>query len=782
MSLLSTLFGGLGRAQATVGAQSERLVPIEGTPPKRQLQEDSIPVTPDTLERKALAQRLTQSLAARQTDASATPVSGASSPAMNGTGQGQLAKTKRHEERVRHLEAMDKNKKVSSLRPRSTLLWMQQTNAGDSAPLDNSAASPCGRGVDMSTSSGRAAAASSASSRAALTNGHSSSSSTLAVMKMTGGRRSDSINGATRNANVASNSRETVPSGRVSDKSALPAVTATWPRRKIQDREAFAEYEELITREEKLIEQLSQHDESLRLAREKLERQKRQELQAAEEQLERVRAKIGTTASRAFLASEDSVRTEGDHGEGAAWISALTVAIQGVFAESRTLEPDTSGSLMGTPLSPRAAHSKQQASPERSPDHAGKAAVAPSLASHPHAFAPPPPSPLPPPSSSPLPSRRSRAAVRSAAAMHTPPSAHPPRTPTSHEGPQLASESEALYLTERKQRPLHNDYHEQLSRQGQGQQSRPQSQSLRSPPPPKHASMQQQWQQPPPSPPPPSSPLAPPQQHQRQAKQGNMRRNHDMLDAPALVETPSRQDSRRTKSARKAMPPEHSPMRTHRELQNALSEVQSQPFKLPPSSPQTTSPTSYSCATTRSTGTPSSRLAHARSSSPGSHRHQPLISQERVTDSPTGRMSGTLERRKDIRGADMVSNIDFVVGKAGSIGNTCTVKEASWVPSQAWFESLRYYPSSDEALVNDDTPGTFSGNTHGLVIPEHLETDVRTRLGIGTADPHWTDSQLQLVWAPPASEVTPVFRAMHEARHPRPRSPVPAQSVDVIAC
>ena len=96
----------------------------------------------------------------------------------------------------------------------------------------------------------------------------------------------------------------------------------------------------------------------------------------------------------------------------------------------------------------------------------------------------------------------------------------------------------------------------------------------------------------------------------------------------------------------------------------------------------------------------------------------------------------------------MVSNIDFISAKKGARQSESNIKEASWVPSQAWFESLRYYPSPDEALINDESIHTYSGNTHATANSVSIETNVRTRLGIAPADPDWTPSQLQKVWAP----------------------------------
>ena len=105
----------------------------------------------------------------------------------------------------------------------------------------------------------------------------------------------------------------------------------------------------------------------------------------------------------------------------------------------------------------------------------------------------------------------------------------------------------------------------------------------------------------------------------------------------------------------------------------------------------------------------------------------------------------------------MVSNIDFIAGRPGSRENDCKVKEASWVSSQAWFEGLRYYPSDDEASEGGDSQ-TFSGNTHGEVTGRHLETNVRTRLGMGRADADWRDDQLQLMWRVPQATPKPARR------------------------
>ena len=145
------------------------------------------------------------------------------------------------------------------------------------------------------------------------------------------------------------------------------------------------------------------------------------------------------------------------------------------------------------------------------------------------------------------------------------------------------------------------------------------------------------------------------------------------------------------------------------------------------------------------------------------------VPQSRVTGSPSTRGHPNPERRSELRGADMLSNINYYattrLGNARPGGSTLRastgdpvfvapdndrkMKEASWVSSQAWFESLRYYPKGEEALENDDCEATYSGNTHGSNVPaEHLENDVRNRCGLAAADPGWMPSQLPEPWAP----------------------------------
>jgi len=120
------------------------------------------------------------------------------------------------------------------------------------------------------------------------------------------------------------------------------------------------------------------------------------------------------------------------------------------------------------------------------------------------------------------------------------------------------------------------------------------------------------------------------------------------------------------------------------------------------------------------------------------------------TASPSGRMHPNPTRRAELRKADMHYNIDYYGGH-GAPDNDRLVKEASWLSTQSWFESLRYYPKGEDA---DDDETCYSGLTHGMSIPsEHLETDVRTRLGIAKAGEEWGPDQLQMQWLPESAKL-----------------------------
>ena len=147
----------------------------------------------------------------------------------------------------------------------------------------------------------------------------------------------------------------------------------------------------------------------------------------------------------------------------------------------------------------------------------------------------------------------------------------------------------------------------------------------------------------------------------------------------------------------------------------------------------------------------------------GSTRGQQLS----LTASPTGRFAANAFERTMLRALDPYNNIDYIAGRAPD--NDRNMKEASWLASQAFVESLRAYPvkapttpsarldsPSKAMIVHEDVqnPGilfnryTFSGNTYSRSTPplEHVETAVRRRCGIATRDAEWRVEQLPRVW------------------------------------
>lgn len=124
------------------------------------------------------------------------------------------------------------------------------------------------------------------------------------------------------------------------------------------------------------------------------------------------------------------------------------------------------------------------------------------------------------------------------------------------------------------------------------------------------------------------------------------------------------------------------------------------------------------------------------------------VPDSRVTSSPSGKMHPNPDRRFELRQSDMFTNINYF-SPGGAPDNDRKMKESSWISSQAWFESLRYYPKGMEAAKNEDCEATFSGNTHGSTVPaEHIQNDVRNRVGIAPADPGWMPHQVPEPWAP----------------------------------
>jgi len=119
------------------------------------------------------------------------------------------------------------------------------------------------------------------------------------------------------------------------------------------------------------------------------------------------------------------------------------------------------------------------------------------------------------------------------------------------------------------------------------------------------------------------------------------------------------------------------------------------------------------------------------------------------SSSPTGRYHPDPTRRLELRKADMHVNIDYMAPN-GAPDNDRKMKEASWLTGQAFIESLRYYPKGQTAMDGNDCEATYSGCTHSArqVLSEHIETDVRVRLGIAPADTDWRDDQVPREWFP----------------------------------
>lgn len=112
-----------------------------------------------------------------------------------------------------------------------------------------------------------------------------------------------------------------------------------------------------------------------------------------------------------------------------------------------------------------------------------------------------------------------------------------------------------------------------------------------------------------------------------------------------------------------------------------------------------------------------------------------------TTASPTGRFLPDRVERKEVRSCDMHTSIDYFKA-GGALDNDRNMKEASWLTSQAWVESLRQAPSSSRGSLADSTLRSRDHHDDD----EHLETPVRRRLGIAPAQPGWSQDQLQQPW------------------------------------
>jgi len=163
----------------------------------------------------------------------------------------------------------------------------------------------------------------------------------------------------------------------------------------------------------------------------------------------------------------------------------------------------------------------------------------------------------------------------------------------------------------------------------------------------------------------------------------------------------------------------------------------------------------------------------------------------RASTSPTGKQHPDRSRRNELRLLDPHANILYYA-PCGGPDNDRKMKEASFLPSQAYFESLRHYPvegvshdgegsacgsarhSARYSARHSDRhsaqlaagPGSPAANTPALTparevcysghtlsarssnsSSDHIEADVRMRLGLACPEHEWRESQLHQPWA-----------------------------------
>ena len=169
----------------------------------------------------------------------------------------------------------------------------------------------------------------------------------------------------------------------------------------------------------------------------------------------------------------------------------------------------------------------------------------------------------------------------------------------------------------------------------------------------------------------------------------------------------------------------------------------------------------------------------------------------RSSASPTGRFHPDRTVRSQLRGCDPHSNINYLATcrhptKRSATGdawytapdNDRNMKEASYIASQSYIESLRVY--GDPTMYVRASPRTgvvtyaavpvqYSGNTtsrsqwavrssNGDSAVTHLEADVRMRLGIAPPLDDWSDKQLHHPWTEEGNGSMARHMAKHHAR------------------
>ena len=211
----------------------------------------------------------------------------------------------------------------------------------------------------------------------------------------------------------------------------------------------------------------------------------------------------------------------------------------------------------------------------------------------------------------------------------------------------------------------------------------------------------------------------------------------------------------------------------------------------PPANPP--NPVDATCAPLPSASSPAAAGAKARmerpesrSRAPGRHGEQDARRQQLRRDaamlansnappstrSATGRFHPQPERRVEMWMTDPHSNVDFLAPH-GAPDNDRRLKEASWMPALSFMESLRQYGQTPlgicryEGNTNTSHYGSNSadgGEPSGQ--PQHIESNLRMRLGIAPAEEVWKPRQLQQEWCTPDDHAAGTERLRAASRAP----------------
>ena len=149
----------------------------------------------------------------------------------------------------------------------------------------------------------------------------------------------------------------------------------------------------------------------------------------------------------------------------------------------------------------------------------------------------------------------------------------------------------------------------------------------------------------------------------------------------------------------------------------------------------------------------SGKMSTAASSMAGKSYSSPCLVEKvstaggnKCTASPTGKCHPVRSRRVELRSFDPHASIDHLVPThtRGAKEAVPLSKAQGFLTSQAYVEKLRCY--EDEAL---DGVGFYDGNTMNAstkLSVDHIEHDVRLRMGIAQARVAWRQKELQTSW------------------------------------